>query len=67
MDSAKKSGNKTKMPMKQHVRIVGGHGRSAGAQGCSMFLANFRMAIFVEIHLQPFILELGRDEYGSNP
>jgi len=28
MDSAKKSGNKTKMPMKQHVRIVGGHGRS---------------------------------------
>ena len=28
MDSAKLNGNKTKMPMKQHVRIVGGHGRS---------------------------------------
>lgn len=27
-DNAKLNGNKTKMPMKQHVRIVGGHGRS---------------------------------------
>ena len=27
-DSAKLNGNKMKMPMKQHVRIVGGHGRS---------------------------------------
>ena len=30
-DSAKLNGKGIKMPMKQHVRIVGGHGRSVGS------------------------------------
>ena len=64
-DSAKLNGGSMKMPMKQHVRIVGGHGRSARRWEAIVLAWRAAWTLLFDFG-SAGLTSLGRDEHGSN-